>query len=66
VILPALPHFSVNLQTTQEVYMNGTPFQVVEQVYEELPQHEPVDLAGSDLEQVSGGICDPGIIIIDK
>ena len=46
--------------------MDGMAFQVVEQVYEELFQQELVELSTRDLDQVGAGLCDPGIIEIDK
>jgi hypothetical protein len=47
--------------------MDGMMPQVVEQVNEgESAQQEVVDLSTSELGRVGAGMCDPGIIIIEK
>jgi hypothetical protein len=46
--------------------MDGTTLQVVERVCEELPQQELVELSRAELDQVGAGMCDPGIIDIEK
>jgi hypothetical protein len=46
--------------------MDGTTLQVVEEVCEELPQPELVELSQAELDQVGAGMCDPGIIDIEK
>jgi hypothetical protein len=44
--------------------MDGVTFQVVEQVCEESTQL--AELSPTELDQVGGGLSDPGIIDIDK
>ena len=39
---------------------------VVEQSTDELPEQEPVELSTHELEKISGGMCDPGIIVHEK
>jgi len=46
--------------------MDGKTPQVVEQVCEELPQPELVELSHRELDEVGAGMCDPGIIIHEK
>ena len=46
--------------------MDGATLQVVEQVCEELHQQELVELSGAEMDQIGAGMCDPGIIDIEK
>jgi hypothetical protein len=46
--------------------MDGMAPHVVEQSFVELQQQELVELTGAELSQIGAGICDPGIIDIDK
>jgi len=46
--------------------MDGMTLKVVEQVCEELPQEEIVELSPTDLGGVGAGMCDPGSLDIEK
>ncbi len=46
--------------------MDGMILQVVEPIGEDSPQLEILELSLPELGQVGAGMCDPGIIIIDK
>ena len=46
--------------------MDEITLQLVEQVGDEVPQEQFVDLSPVELDQVGAGMCDPGIIIIEK
>jgi len=46
--------------------MDSMTLQVAEQFAEESTQQEPVELSPSELGQVGAGMCDPGIIVIEK
>ena len=52
--------------TTREKEMERIGPVVVEQSTDELPEQEPVELSTHELEKISGGMCDPGIIIHEK
>jgi hypothetical protein len=49
-----------------EVNVDGMTLRAVEQLGEEAPEEQLVDLSLAELDQVGGGVCDPGIIIIEK
>jgi hypothetical protein len=46
--------------------MDSMILQPVGQVSENLPQQELVELSPSELDRVGAGMCDPGIIDIEK
>jgi hypothetical protein len=46
--------------------MKDMTYQIAEQIAEKYPQPELIELPSSELDQVGAGLCEPGIIQIDK
>jgi hypothetical protein len=46
--------------------MESMALQLIEPVCEDLPQQELLELTSAEMDQIGAGMCDPGIIIIEK